>query len=46
MTKQEQLDFIKQLEDNFENILDEYLKNIGKRTIAIPGYDEEFGTEK
>jgi aspartyl/asparaginyl beta-hydroxylase (cupin superfamily) len=41
MTKQEQIDFIKQLEDNFENILAEYLKNIGKRTIAIPGYDEE-----
>jgi aspartyl/asparaginyl beta-hydroxylase (cupin superfamily) len=39
-TLKEKQDFLQRLVDNREVILQEYLNNLGKRTIAIPGYDE------
>lgn len=38
-TLKEKQDFLQRLVDNREVILQEYLDNLGKRTIAIPGYD-------
>jgi aspartyl/asparaginyl beta-hydroxylase (cupin superfamily) len=40
MTKSEQQAFIQNLIDNTDVILNEYKQTIGKKTIAIPGYDE------
>jgi len=39
MTLDEKKQFLKKIEDSFQNILAEYLKNKHKRTIAIPSYD-------
>lgn len=40
-TLKEKQEFLQRLVDNKDVILQEYLDNLGKRTIAIPGYDEE-----
>ena len=39
-TLKEKQEFLQRLVDNKDVILQEYLENLGKRTIAIPGYDE------
>jgi aspartyl/asparaginyl beta-hydroxylase (cupin superfamily) len=38
MTLEEKSQFLKNIQDNFQNILDEYLKNKHKRTIPVPDW--------
>jgi len=40
MNRQDKKDFIQRLIDNQYKLLDEYKTNLGKRTVALPGYED------